>query len=254
MTLQGPPNVPDVIDPVPPAPGGGETVLIHGNAGPALALWAAGLARKADPAFAWADLASVPPGTDKVVRLLMARSSEGTWVNGVTPHDMLPPFVPVSAMTYLLAGGGAPGALPARLETYLELPSLLQILASHSTRSDGRSTIVLLGIDSLPRAQLDVTFAGPTVHGVLRREGIQCIVTYDGEPPGVLSEQFDRVFEVDSPEPRDGARTTVRSTRGALLEELRTSRSMAEQWTALGLPQVLLSLWSIPGVLPVRPR
>jgi hypothetical protein len=246
--------VPDVIDPVPPAPGRGETVLIHGNAGPALALWAAGLARQADPGFAWADLASVPPGTDKVVRLLMARSSDGAWVNGVTPHDMLPPSVPASAVTYLLGAGGADGALPARLETYLELPSLLQLLASHSTRSDGRSTIVLLGIDSLPRGQLDLTFAAPTVHGILRREGIQCLVTYDGEPPGVLSEQFDRVFEIERSEPRQGARTTVRSTRGVLLEELRAPRSMAEQWTALGLPQVLLSLWSIPGVLPVRPR
>ncbi len=243
------------LDSLPVAPGNGSTVLVQGNAGPALALWAAGLARHADPAFAWADVAPAPPGRDKIVRLLMAKSSEGTWINGVVEDDLRPRRVAPAAVAALLGGNTVGGRLPSRLETYLELPTLLQLLAARSTRPDGTSTIVVLGIEALTEARLRETLGATRVHGILRKEGIVCIASYSGASPEYLAELFDQVFEVTAPSAQEWTQSTVRTIRGAALPRgLWTAKALPTQWIALDLPAELLAIWSLPGFSPVRPR
>jgi hypothetical protein len=240
---------------VPAAPPHGQTVLIHGNAGPALALWAAGLARHRDPSFAWADIAPPPPGLDKVVRLLMAKSSQGAWINGVTVEDVLPPELSPAAVARLLGTAGNGARLPSRLETYLGLPALLQLLAARSTRPDGTATIVVLGTEVLPRARLVATLGSVEVHHILRREGITCIITFEGVPAHAFASHFDQVFHIQSPSAQEWALSTVRGEGGRQMPpELAQPGALRTQWKFLGLPADLLRTWSLPGSSPGRPR
>ncbi len=246
--------MPRSSDSLPSPPGRGETLLVHGNGGLAVALWAAGLARQRDPSFAWADLAPAPPGLDKVVRLLMARSSDGAWINGVSGDDVRPPTVSTASVSRLLRDPANPSGMPPRLAKYLGLPALVQMLAARATRPDGRATILVLGLETLPSAQLEATFGSDEVHQTLRREGISCIAAFDGIPPGDVLALFDEVFHVTAPSAQEWSRSVVQGTRGHLPEQLARPRGFTDQWKALGLPTALLSLWSMPGFFPVRPR
>ncbi|GEM_PF-1725233 len=242
-------------DLLPEPPGHGRTLLVHGTAGPALALWAAGLARSFDAAFSWADIAPSPPGRDKVVRLLTARSSEGAWINGVTAADVLPPEVSASAVARLLGPNATAGRLPGRLAKYLGLPALLQLLAARSTRPDGTATILILGGEALGPVRLGATLGSPEVHRILRREGITCVVTFEGDPPESVAAQFDQVYRLSAPSAEAWTQSTVTATRGdGLPPELHEVRGLLAQWTALRLPTELLDIWALPGFSPVRPR
>lgn len=145
--------------------------------------------------------------------------------------------------------------MPARLERYLGLPALLQLMAARSTRPDGTSTIVVLGTEVLGKARLGATMGSVEIHRILRREGISCIVTFEGSPPEAVLPLFDQVYHVVAPSAQDWPRSTVEATRGNQLPAgLHRSAGLLAQWRVAGLPPELLSIWSLPGFSPVRPR
>ena len=217
-------------------------------------LWAAGLAHQSDPNFAWADLAPREPGDGKDARLLMARSTGGTWVNGARPEDVAPPSISRAAFDRLIAGSSQAGVDLAPLQEFLRLPSIVQLLAGRSTSPDGRATIVLLGLDAVPAPILDATFGGAELHDIVRREGITCITAYRGTPPTKLLDQFDAAFRLDAPAGHDWVGTVVEAVRGSFPPELGRARLLREQWDTLRLSSALFALWTASGPAPRRPR
>ena len=236
------------------APRPGQSILVYGTGTLSKDLWAAGLARRADPGFAWTDLAPPESGVGKDGRLLMSRSSEGAWVNGARPEDAAPPALDVSAIGRLLLAPGAPSDDLDRLREFLRLPSIVQLLAGRATRPDGGATIVILGLDAVAAPLLASTFGSPALHAALRRAGITCITTYRGSPPTALVEPFDLAFRVDGSPGPDWSETIVQATRGEVPPGLRRARLLREQWFALGQPPTLLDLWVTSERVPRRPR
>jgi hypothetical protein len=238
----------------PLSPGRGETVLVFGSGTDAAPLWAAGLAYQLDPRFAWADLAPPTASGEKDERLLMARSSEGAWINGARPEDLAPPTLAPDALDALIRPGPGPDDRTDGLTEFLGLPAIVQLLAGRATRPDGGATIVLLGLDAVPPSLLATTFGSASVHASLRAEGIRCIATYRGSPPPALRDLFDAAFRIDAATARDWSRTVVQAVRGNLPPELHRPRSFPDQWTALGLSPALMLLWTESGRVPRRPR
>ncbi|MCI4336793.1 MAG: hypothetical protein L3K17_06315 [Thermoplasmata archaeon] len=232
-------------------PGGGRTVLIFGDRPRWLALWAAGIAFQEDPSFAWSEIA--PGEADPNIAPLMSVSSNGPRIMGVGPEEVAPPPHLESDFGQLLLGPSGEETLRSRLEDYLGLPALVQLLAARATRPNGRSSIVILGLDRLPAATLASSFEREDLHRILRREGVMCALTFSGTPAPRLVGRFDTAIEFAAGSGRELSDAQVRVTHGAGSAPRAETRTLHDQWDELGLAGPLLALWSRPEFVPRRP-
>jgi hypothetical protein len=233
------------------SPGGGQTILVYGAGGSAMALWAAGLAHHEDPGFAWTYLD--PAASDSEILQLLVSSSSGPQVVPSPTEAAATPPPPVQGWSTLFRGRPDESGLPPRLADYLALPTLVQLLASRSTRPDGGSTILILGLDAVPVSALSDSYARGELHQILRREAVTCIVAFRGAPPTGMLDRFDLAFEIEAGADLDWSTATVRATRGDLPLTLTRPRPISEQWATLGLGRTLLARWSRPAGVPRRP-
>lgn len=208
-----------------------ESLLIHGNDPRLTSAFAVGLAARFPGGFVWADCGAA---SSRGAGELGGVYGRGTELADFDPEDdalFEPPLWARNDLSQLLQPL-APKE-DERLTAFLALPEFFQraLVLCQGTKGAILLTDVDAGNEG-PRTRLLQSHA---LHRSLQRQGVGLIATCRRDPPGRLSQAFDRVFRVHRP-PRGGWREAlVAVERGEGPGSAATVWTLHDAWDLLGL-------------------
>jgi hypothetical protein len=202
-----------------------------------MSILAGALARSAQTPFAWARCSESVEPLDEQTQQWLREHSQFDGKSPVDPRELELSRARDPENSGLLLPDSLPEPERNRLNEFLTLPPLFQRLLARMISAQGRALIVLTNVDALPSYSQSQGLTGPSVHGVLHREGVTLVVTFRGSPASQFVRVFDEVYAVDTPPHTAWADARVTRERGDPARGTPMAGSLREWLYRLGTPE-----------------